>query len=236
MRSMADDTLAGRWEAVEARLAAACERAGRKREEVLLLAVSKVFPAEAILEAYALGMRDFGENYVQEFEGKFPAVAQLEGARFHAIGHLQSNKARKAAELFHVLHTIDSAKLGRRIAEAAASEREVLIEVKLSEEEAKHGCDPKDLGELVEELRKLPKLKLTGLMTMPPWDEDPETARPYFQRLRALAEEHGLKQLSMGMSNDLEVAIEEGSTIVRVGTALFGSRKALLESAGGARP
>jgi pyridoxal phosphate enzyme (YggS family) len=217
--------LSERLAEVENRLAVACQRAGRKREDVLLLAVTKVFPADAILDAYALGLRDFGENYVQEFEGKHPLVAHLEGANFHLIGHLQSNKARKAAELFSHIHTIDSPKLARRLDEAATSPKQVLIEVKLSHEDAKHGCAPEDLPALIDAIATCPNLKLTGLMTMPPWDENAETARPYFSQLRKLAGAYQLPQLSMGMSNDLEVAIEEGSTIVRVGTALFGKRQ-----------
>ena len=206
---------------VEQRLLLACQKAGRQRKDVLLLAVTKVFPADVILEAHALGLRDFGENYVQEFEGKFPAVSHLEGARFHLIGHLQSNKARKASELFSHIHTVDSAKLAGRI----IGHKDVLIEVKLSGEEAKHGCAPEDLSAVVDAIQSLPNLTLRGLMTVPPWDDDAEKARPYFARLRALAEQYNLPELSMGMSNDLEVAIEEGSTIVRVGTALFGKRQ-----------
>lgn len=190
----------------------------------MLLAVTKVFPAEVILEAYELGVRDFGENYVQEFEGKHPQVAHLAEARFHLIGHLQSNKARKAAELFSHVHTVDSGKLARRLDEASAG-MDVWIEVKLSEEASKHGCPPGELPALIDATRSCPNLTLRGLMTMPPWDENVETARPYFRRLRELAEMYQLPQLSMGMSNDLEVAIEEGSTVVRVGTALFGKRQ-----------
>lgn len=216
--------LLDRWDAVRERMARAAQRAGRKPEEITLLAVTKVFPVETLLEAYSLGMREFGENYVQEFERKFPFVSGCEGARFHLIGHLQSNKARKAAEMFQVIQTVDSAKLARRL----ELPLEVMIEVKLSEEESKHGAAPEDLGALIDAIRALPKLRLLGLMTIPPWSEDAEVARPYFRRLRGLAEQHGLTQLSMGMSHDLEVAIEEGSTMVRVGTALFGSRKALL--------
>lgn len=206
---------------VEQRLLLACQKAGRQRNGVLLLAVTKVFPVEVILEAHALGLRDFGENYVQEFEGKFPAVSHLQGARFHLIGHLQSNKARKASELFSHIHTVDSAKLAARI----VGHKDVLIEVKLSDEEAKHGCAPEDLGAVVDAIQSMPDLTLRGLMTVPPWDDDAEKARPYFARLRALADQYKLPELSMGMSNDLEVAIEEGSTIVRVGTALFGKRQ-----------
>jgi hypothetical protein len=219
--------IAERWDEVRERIERAAQRAGRKPEAVTLLAVTKVFPVETLLEAYALGMREFGENYVQEFERKYPRTRECAGARFHLIGHLQSNKARKAAEMFDVVQTVDSAKLARRLAEAAERPMEVMIEVKLSEEESKHGAAPEELGGLVEAIRAEPKLRLTGLMTMPPWSEDAETARPYFRRLRELAERYGLEKLSMGMSHDLEVAIEEGTTMVRVGTALFGSRKAL---------
>ena len=213
-------TLAERLAVVEERIARACARTGRRREEVTLLAVTKIFPAQAILDAYALGLREFGENYVQEFETKAPQVRSLPGARFHLIGHLQSNKSRKGSELFDVIQTIDSAKLARRLAEAGKP-MDVMIEVKLSEEESKHGCAPADVPALVEAIRGEKELTLKGLMTMPPWSDDAEVARPYFKRLSALAREVGVTGLSMGMSNDLEVAIEEGSTLVRVGTALF---------------
>jgi pyridoxal phosphate enzyme (YggS family) len=219
--------LAARWEAVQERIERAARKAGRRREEITLLAVTKVFPVETFLDAYATGLREFGENYVQEFERKYPRVADLDGARFHLIGHLQSNKSRRAAEMFHVIQTVDSAKLARRLGETGLA-REVMIEVKLSEEESKHGASPDELPELIDAIRSVPSLTLTGLMTMPPWSEDAEAARPYFRKLRALAETYHLPKLSMGMSHDLEVAIEEGSTMVRVGTALFGSRKALL--------
>jgi pyridoxal phosphate enzyme (YggS family) len=202
----------------------AAQRAGRRPEEITLLAVTKVFPVEVLLEAYSLGMREFGENYVQEFERKFPFVGGCEGARFHLIGHLQSNKAKKASEMFDVIQTVDSAKLAGRL----EGPLEVMLEVKLSEEESKHGAAPEELEALVAAVRGTEGLTLTGLMTMPPWSEDAEVARPYFRKLRGLAEKYGLSQLSMGMSHDLEVAIEEGSTMVRVGTALFGSRKGLL--------
>jgi PLP dependent protein len=202
---------------------AACAGAGRRRDEITLLAVTKIFPAQVILDAYEAGLRDFGENYVQEFEGKSPTVSHLAGARFHLIGHLQSNKSRVAADLFHTIQTVDSAKLARRLSEAGRP-LDVMIEVKLSEEDSKHGAAPEAVPALAAEIRALPNLRLTGLMTMPPWSDDAETARPYFRRLRELSLAVGAGQLSMGMSNDLEVAIEEGSTMVRVGTALFGRR------------
>jgi pyridoxal phosphate enzyme (YggS family) len=214
---------AARLASVERRIEAACARAGRRREDVTLVAVSKLFPAEALHEAYACGLREFGENYVQEFETKRPLLGAFAGARVHLIGHLQSNKARKAAELFDVVQTVDSAKLARRLDEAGRA-MDVLIEVKLSPEESKAGAAPEDLPALIAAIRACAHLRLTGLMTMPPWTEDPEASRPYFQRLRALAAAHALPHLSMGMSHDLETAIAEGATIVRVGTALFGHR------------
>jgi pyridoxal phosphate enzyme (YggS family) len=216
--------LSERLAAVRQRIERAAGRAHRDPAEILLLAVTKVFPASAIREAYDIGLREFGENYVQEFEGKALEVGGLPGARFHLIGHLQSNKSAKAAELFQEIQTIDSAKLARRLNEAGRP-LGVMIEVKLSGEDAKSGVDPAGLPALIEAVRGCSNLKLAGLMTMPPWSEDPEAPRGCFRRLRELASEHGLPGLSMGMSNDLETAVEEGSTCVRVGTALFGRRK-----------
>lgn len=208
---------------VESRISAAAERAGRRREEITLMAVTKKFPAAVIREAYDAGLRHFGENYVQEFEQKSPELSDLSGATFHLIGHLQSNKARRAAELFQSIDTVDSARLAARL-EQAGRPLEVMIEVKLSEEEAKSGAAPEQLSEIIDAVRGSANLKLLGLMTMPPWSEDPELSRPYFRRLRELAGRYGLQALSMGMSHDLEVGIEEGATHVRVGTALFGRR------------
>lgn len=205
------------------RAAAGC---GRPADAIRLIAVTKVFPAAAIREAYEGGLRDFGENYVQEFESKAPVVAGLAGARFHLIGHLQSNKARKAAELFQVIQTVDSVKLARRLDEAGRA-LDVMIEVKLSEEESKSGVFPSELPPLIDAVRGLKNLRLQGLMTMPPWSDDPEAARPIFRRLRELAHPFGLARLSMGMSHDFEAAIEEGATDIRVGTALFGKRPKL---------
>jgi hypothetical protein len=217
--------LRGRLAAVRERIARAAGRGRRDPAQITLLAVTKLFPAKVIRQAYELGLREFGENYVREFEDKAPEVADLAGARFHLIGHLQSNKSKKAAELFQVIQTVDSPKLARRLNDAGRA-LDVMLEVKLSEEEAKSGADPASLAELIEVVRACGNLRLLGLMTMPPWTDDPEASRPYFRRLRELAERHGLRQLSMGMSHDLEAAIEEGATCVRVGTALFGERKA----------
>lgn len=212
-----------RLERVEERIHRAAERAGRQRSDITLVAVTKKFPAEIVCEAYQLGLRVFGENYVQEFEAKRPALDSLAGAQFHLIGHLQSNKARVAADIFQVIETVDSAKLARRI-DSVGRKLEVMIEVKLSGEEAKAGADPEELPTLIDAIRACPNLTLTGLMTMPPWNDDPEVTRPYFRRLAELARQHGLEKLSMGMSHDLEAAIEEGATHVRVGTGLFGPR------------
>jgi pyridoxal phosphate enzyme (YggS family) len=216
-------SLAENLKKVEERIERACGVAGRGRQEITLVAVTKVFPADRLIEAYEAGCRDFGENYVQEFEAKHPQVQHLEGARFHLIGHLQSNKSRKAGEIFHCIQTVDSPKLARRLNEPKRP-LDVFLEVKLSEEESKAGVAPSELAGLIASVRECEHLRLRGLMTMPPWSDDPELSRPYFRRLRELAREHGLSELSMGMSHDFEVAIEEGSTMIRVGTALFGRR------------
>ncbi len=191
------------------------------------MAVSKKFSAEHVRQAYHSGLRDFGENYVQEFAEKQPQLTDLAEARFHLIGHLQSNKARLACDLFQVVQTVDSAKLMQRLDKAAGergSRLEALIELKLSSEESKSGARPQDLPEILAAARYCHHLTVTGLMTMPPWSENAEPSRPYFQELAGLARQYGVKELSMGMTNDFEVAIEEGATIIRLGTALFGAR------------
>lgn len=217
-------SLAERLDAVRSRIHDACARAGRDPESVKLLAVTKIFGPEAIREGYALGLRHFGENYVQEMESKAPVLADLSEARFHLIGHLQSNKTKKASQLFSSVDSVDSIKLARRL-DAEGKPLEVMIEVKLSEEDSKSGSAASDLPAIAEAVRGSTNLKLKGLMTVPPWSEDADLSRPYFSRLRELASTHGIEELSMGMSNDLEVAIGEGATWVRVGTALFGRRK-----------
>ena len=218
------DTLAQRLAAVRQRIASAAGRSYRDPAEIMLLAVTKVFPAQVIRDAYALGLREFGENYVQEFETKLPEVSDLAGARFHLIGHLQSNKSARAAEMFQCIQTVDSPKLARRLNESGKA-LDILLEVKLSPEQAKAGAAPEQLADLIAAVAECPKLRLLGLMTMPPRSADQEQSRPYFRRLRVLAAQHRLPHLSMGMSHDLEAAIEEGATILRVGTALFGKRR-----------
>lgn len=205
----------------------AAERARRDPDTITLIAVTKKFPSSHIRAAYELGLRHFGENYVQEFERKSGEVGGLADTRFHLIGHLQSNKSRLAAGIFSSIDTVDSVKLVRRLDEQAERPLDVMIEVKLSDEEAKSGADPAEVPEIAAAARESKQLRMAGLMTMPPWSKDAEQSRPYFRALRELAEKHGIQGLSMGMSNDFEAAIEEGATAVRIGTALFGPRPKL---------
>lgn len=201
------------------------------------MAVTKTHPPERIREAYAAGIRLFGENKVQEFSGKSEALRDLEGTQWHMIGHLQTNKAANAAELFGAVDSVDSVKVAEKLDAAARKLNKkltVLIEVNVGGEEAKSGVAPdsRDLENLLSAAPRLEALQILGLMTIPPYTDDPEGARPYFRRLRELrdstAARHlatvGMEVLSMGMSHDFEVAIEEGSTCVRVGTAIFGER------------
>lgn len=224
--SQSPDSLAARLERVRDRIENACARARRDPGSVKLLAVTKVFGPEMIRAGYDLGLRDFGENYVQEMERKAPALTDLAGAAFHLIGHLQSNKTRKAAQLFSSVDSVDSVKIAQRL-DAESNLLDAMIEVKLSDEEAKSGARVDELPAIIDTIRSSRNLKLVGLMTVPPWSEDAEVSRPYFARLRELAILYEIPELSMGMSNDLEVAIEEGATWVRVGTAIFGRRKRL---------
>ncbi len=224
---------------VEEQIGVACRRAGRPRPEVALMAVSKTHPVSAIVEAAACGVTLFGENRVQEFQLKSEELAR-DAAKprieMHLIGKLQSNKTAKAAEIFAAVDTVDSSRLAHRLNDAAVRQGRVLpvlLEIKLSPEESKSGLDPEspELMQLLERMPDLPGLKLRGLMTVPPWSEDAECARPYFVQLRHLRDQLAVRwpgldfsRLSMGMSGDFAVAIEEGSTCVRIGTALFGKR------------
>ena len=230
----ATNAMAENLERICGRIARAAQRAGRAHEDVTLVAVSKTFPAEAVREAYAAGVRHFGENRVQERESKQPHLADLD-ATWHLVGHLQSNKAARAARLFHSVDSVDSValahKLDRVAAEAGSRRLQVLIEVRLGNEDAKSGVEEAELSPLAGAVLALPHLELRGLMCVPPLCENPEQARPYFRKLRgvrdALTARMGvsLPVLSMGMSHDFEVAIEEGATQIRLGTALFGARK-----------
>ena len=225
-------SIASNLEHLRNEIADICARTNRRAEDVALMAVSKMHPAEALLEAHAAGQRLFGENRVQEAQAKSAQIAQLDGLDLHLLGPLQSNKTTKAAELFHAIDTIDSLKTAERLntaAQALGKTLTILIEVKLSHEATKHGLAPEELAAFLDSLRPFSALQPRGLMTVPPWSEDPETARPYFQHLRrlrdeSLAQHPSLTQLSMGMSNDFRVAIEEGSNTVRIGTAIFGKR------------
>jgi PLP dependent protein len=240
-----------RLAAIEERIDAAAKRADRARDEVRLMAVSKGHPASAIAEAAAAGVTLFGESRVQGFERKRSELGEVSGRiDVHLIGHLQSNKSGKAAEIFSAIDTLDSLRLAERLDESVKKLGEsvkklgatakpgrrlpVLIEIKLSDEAAKTGFDPagRELHELLERAPDLSSLSVRGLMTVPPFDDNPETARNCFRRLRELRDELAgrhpkldFAELSMGMSGDFEIAIEEGSTLVRVGTALFGRRE-----------
>jgi pyridoxal phosphate enzyme (YggS family) len=222
---------------IQKRIAEAAQRSGRRPEEIALIAVSKTHPPERIREAHAAGLRLFGENRVQEFSGKAAALTDLAGAEWHMIGHLQSNKAGKAAELFSAVDSVDSVKLAEKLDAAARSlgkKLAVLIEINVGNEAAKSGVAPDspDLEDLLLAARRFEGLEFRGLMTVPPFTDDPEGARPYFRKLRELRDAIAARKLpavgtdvlSMGMSHDFQVAIEEGATWVRVGTAIFGLR------------
>ena len=230
--SRAVSSIASNLERVQERIARAAARSDRRPEEIVLVAVSKTFPAQAIRAAYDAGVRAFGENRVQEWEGKQPELADLKPS-WHLIGHLQSNKARRASRLFDWIDSVDDVALAMKLDDAAAETNEwlaVLIEVQIDPTEKKSGVAQVDLPALAEAVVQMPHLQLRGLMAIPPFCEDPRDARPYFRRLRRLRddlEQHlscSLPELSMGMSHDFEIAIEEGATQVRIGSAIFGAR------------
>ncbi|HYN05261.1 MAG TPA: YggS family pyridoxal phosphate-dependent enzyme [Vicinamibacteria bacterium] len=229
--------IADRVAAVRERIARAADRASRLPGDVTLVAISKTHPADAVRAAFAAGVREFGENRVQEAEPKIAATADLaaSGLRWHLVGHLQSNKVRRAAALFSVVQSVDSLELAERLARfGAEAGRPVrgLVQVDLAGEETKFGLPEAELLPVLEALRGKEGLRIEGLMVLPPYFEDPQQARPYFRRLRSLhdrAQTAGLlegRALSMGMSHDFEAAVEEGATIVRIGTAIFGERQA----------
>jgi len=230
-------SIADNIDRIRERMVAAAQHAGRDANTITLMAVSKTFPVEAIREAYAAGIRVFGENRVQEFVGKMDSLRDLGEARWHMIGHLQSNKAGKAAEVFHAVDSVDSLKLAEKLDDAAKSAGKklaILIEVNVGGEAAKSGVGPEtaELDSLLSAASRLEHLEIRGLMTIPPYTEDLQAARPYFRKLRELRDRIAarnwggvsMETLSMGMSHDFEIAIEEGSTCVRVGTAIFGTR------------
>ena len=221
-------------ERVQERIRAAAARAERKADEVTLVAVSKKFSVEAIRAAYAAGIRHFGESRVQEWEGKRPELADF-SAWWHFIGHLQSNKAKRAVQLFDRVDSVNSVELARKLNDAAAEQNKrlpVLIEVKLGSETSKSGAKEADVPGLGESILTMANLELMGLMTIPPYFEEAWQGRPFFRQLRELRDDLAermdwpLGVLSMGMSHDFEIAIEEGATEIRVGTAIFGERRA----------
>lgn len=220
---------------VHERIAAACLRSGRPAEDIKLVAVTKTVPPDRIRQAYDAGLRDFGENRVQEAGEKRSSISDLT-ATWHMIGHLQSNKARTARELFHWVHSVDSLRLASKLHQSVVCSGErlqVLLEVNLGDEASKSGVKEHEVLDLAQQVSRLETLELRGLMTVPPFLDDPEKVRPFFRRLRELAGKIesaqlpgvSMRDLSMGMSHDFEVAIEEGATIVRVGTAIFGERQ-----------
>ncbi|SHF47252.1 hypothetical protein SAMN02745206_02059 [Desulfacinum infernum DSM 9756] len=228
------DAIRENLQRIRDRIRNACGRADRDPGSVRLIAVSKTVAPERIRQAAAVGLNVFGENYVQEALGKMDSLGDL-NLEWHFIGHLQTNKVRQAVPHFHWIQTVDRVKLAREIdrrAEALGKSMPVLLQVHLGGEETKAGVDPEDLPDLFEEVSRMSCLEVRGLMTLPPYLEDPEEVRPYFRQLRRLlevlrdraSEPERLTELSMGMSHDFEVAIEEGATMVRVGTALFGPR------------
>lgn len=230
---MAEPSIRDNLLAVRARLVAAAGAAGRDPSSVRLIAVSKTFPLDAVRAAAAAGQQDFGENRVQEGLQKIQAAAELT-IRWHLIGHLQTNKARKAAPAFACIQSVDSVELLHRLdeaADAAGTRPEVLVQVDLAGEATKFGAPPDVARQIVAAAQSCRALRLVGLMLLPPWMEDPELARPYFARLRVFrdglardADPASLHELSMGMSHDFEVAVQEGATMVRIGTAIFGRR------------
>lgn len=232
---MSEDQLRARLTGVRAQIEAAALKCGRLPQDVTLIAISKTHPASLVRTAIELGVTDIGENRVQEAEQKINEVGR-HAARWHLVGHLQANKARRAVQLFDVIHSLDSLELARRLDRLCNEEgREnlsVLIQVDLGHEETKSGIDEHELSGLVDNLKGLERVQLVGLMTLPPFFDEPEQTRPFFRRLRELRDElasqgafcEGNGELSMGMTHDFEVAIEEGATMVRVGTAIFGQR------------
>lgn len=212
---------------IEERIGAACRRTGRIPGEVTIIAVTKTVPSATVAEAYALGLRHFGENRVQEAAAKLPKLGPIAAeAIWHMVGHLQSNKAAAALGLFHSIDSVDSVRLARQLDQIASGRTPVLAEVNVAAEPSKTGFSTEDLPDAVRQIRSLSNLELRGLMTVAPLTSDPEQVRPVFRRLVELRDALGLKDLSMGMSDDFEIAVEEGSTMVRIGRALFGERRA----------
>jgi PLP dependent protein len=234
-KSLSSETLAERFAIVRQRIEDAARRCGRPADDITLVAISKTHPAETLRAALEVGITDLGENRVQEAEAKIVEVGR-DAARWHLVGHLQSNKTRRAVQLFDLIHSLDSPELAQRLdrlcAEEERQELPVLIQINLAGEQTKTGLDPRELPALLEAVDACQRLRLVGLMILPPYFENADCGRPFFKALRGLRDEmkvqgrfgEGRGELSMGMSHDFEIAIEEGATILRVGTAIFGER------------
>lgn len=236
MRAPSSDEIRGRLELVRRRIEECARKVGRNPSDIKLVAVSKTHPPDSLRRAIGAGVTDLGENRVQEADAKISELGR-DAVRWHLIGHLQANKARRAVMLFDLIHSVDSVALARRLdrlcAEVGRAELDVLIQVDVGDEETKSGASEEELPELVAAVTGCEHLSLRGLMTLPPFFEDAEKVRPYFRRLRELRDALSSRldfgasggELSMGMSHDYEIAIEEGTTIVRIGTAIFGERR-----------
>jgi hypothetical protein len=213
-------------EQVRERIASACQRVGRSPDEVTMVAVTKMVEPSAIATAFELGIRHFGENRVQEAEGKIGQLSGLEPRpSWHMVGHLQTNKAKVAVEIFDIIHSVDSIRLAKVLSRRARKTLPILLEVNVSGEASKSGFPLAEVEPALEAISRLPGLEIRGLMTIAPMVADAEQVRPIFQQLRSLRDSLGLEQLSMGMTDDFEVAIEEGATLVRIGRAIFGERE-----------
>jgi len=234
-KSLASETLSERFANIRQRIEDAARRCDRSADDITLVAISKTHPAETLKAALQIGITELGENKVQEAEAKIVELGR-DAARWHLVGHLQSNKARRAVELFDLIHSLDSPELAQRLdrvcSEVGRQELPVLIQINLAGEKTKTGLDPRELPQLLEAVATCQRLRLIGLMTLPPYFENADCGRPFFKALRGLRDEMKVAgrfgeargELSMGMSHDFEIAIEEGATIVRVGTAIFGER------------
>jgi pyridoxal phosphate enzyme (YggS family) len=211
---------------LQRRIIRACERSRRSPDEITLVAITKGFEVPAIRAAFGYGIRDFGENRVQEAEGKIAQLADLKpDVTWHMVGHLQSNKAKSAVELFDIIHSVDSVRLAEILNRRAQKTLSVLLEVNVSGEATKGGFSLSEIAAAIKGIKQLPNLKLMGLMTVAPFVADPEAVRPVFRKLRELRDSLGLEHLSMGMTDDFEVAVEEGATMLRIGRAIFGDRR-----------
>ncbi|NQT72949.1 MAG: YggS family pyridoxal phosphate-dependent enzyme [Chloroflexi bacterium] len=214
-------------EEVRNRIAQACDRGGRSPDEVTLVAITKTYDASVVRTAFQAGLRHFGENRIQEAKAKLDELKDVQSqSTWHMVGHLQTNKVKTAVQLFDIIQSVDSLKLAEALNSNALKSFPVLLQVNIAEEDSKSGFAVGEINLVLSEIGRMPNLEIKGLMTIAPWVDDPEEVRPAFRKLRELRDSLGLEQLSMGMTDDFEVAVEEGATIVRVGRAIFGKRRA----------